>query len=170
MIIGTVTVSVKIRLVRTCHPHCCSLLSTRSCWFYTRAHSQRRSGRLPPSPSWRLSFSGLVLGVQIIGALRALLLIDSSSITLFLCASLSVLGALCCFLQRHILQSLVCEDPPSVSWFEHPTEGYDSRDRLLWLFAADHGLMESFTVQSYLSAHLRCAAYISPVSACWLYS
>ena len=30
----------------------------------------------------------------------------------------------------------MCEDLPSVSWFEQPTEGYDSRDRLLWLFAA----------------------------------
>ena len=117
------------------------------------------------------SLSGLVLDVQILGPLRALLLIDCSSITLFL------LGALRCFLSRHIPQSRVW-DPPSVSWFEHPTEGYDSRDRSLWLFAAhvlvDHGLPDAltalFAVQSHLSAHLRCAANISRVSACWLYS
>ena len=79
--------------------------------------------------------SGLVLGVQLLGALQALLLIESFSILLFLCALLGP-GAFCCFLQRHIPHSLVCGDPPSVSWFEHPTEGYDSRDRSLWLFAA----------------------------------
>ena len=39
-------------------------------------------------------------------------------------------------MQRHIPHSLVCGDPPSVSWFEQPTERYDSRDRSLWLFAA----------------------------------
>ena len=37
---------------------------------------------------------------------------------------------------RHILLNLVCGDPPSVTWFEHLTQGYDSRDRSLWLFAA----------------------------------
>ena len=35
-----------------------------------------------------VSLSGLVLGVQVLGALRALLLVGLSSITLFLCASL----------------------------------------------------------------------------------
>ena len=48
----------------------------------------------------------------------------------------SVLSALCCFLQRHILHNLVCEGPPSFTWFEHPTEGCVLRDRSLWLCAA----------------------------------
>ena len=61
-----------------------------------------------------VSLSGLVLGVQILGVLRALHLIDFSSIN---AALLSVLGALPCFRQRHILHSLVHEDPPPVSWF-----------------------------------------------------
>ena len=33
-----------------------------------------------------------------------------------------------------------------------------------------HALTASFAVQSYLSARLRCAAYISQLFACWLYS
>ena len=55
-----------------------------------------------------------------------------------ICASalFSVLGALCCVLQRHILHSFMCEDVPSDSWLEHPTEGFDARDRSLWPFAA----------------------------------
>ena len=80
--------------------------------------------------------SGLVLVVQFLGALHALLLIESFSINLFHCASL---GPWCSPLlpaTSHILHSLMCEDLPSVSWFEHPTEGYDSRDRSLWFFAA----------------------------------
>ena len=130
----------------------CSLLSsTRSCWL----HSCIISATFLTTSSFALlaSLSGLVLGVQILGALR-------------------------CFLRRHIPYNIVCGDPPSVSWFEHPTERYDSRDHSLWLFAAH----VSWTVaclmlsrhpslkQSYLSAHLRCAAYISRVSACWLCS
>ena len=75
--------------------------------------------------------------MQFLDVLQALLLIDFSSIILFLCALLGPgPGASCCVLQRHIFHSLVCEDPPSVSWFQHPFEGYDSRDRSLWLFAS----------------------------------
>ena len=82
-----------------------------------------------------LSLCGLVLGVQFLDVLQALLLIDFFSIILFLCASLGPgPGAFCCVLQRHVLHSLVCEDPPSVLWFQRPSEGYDSRDRSLWLF------------------------------------
>ena len=44
----------------------------------------------------------------------------------------------------------MCEDLPSVSWFEQPTEGYDSRDRSLWLFAAH---VSSTTTCSMLSRH-----------------
>ena len=109
------------------------------------------------------------LGVQFLDVLQALLLNDFSSIILFLCASLGPgPGASCCVLQRHIFHSLVCEDPPSVLRFQRPSEGYDSRDRSLWLFL--DVLTTSFTVQSYLNAVLRCAAYFSRVSACWLYS
>ena len=84
---------------------------------------------LPPSPSW-LSFFGLVLGAMFLDVLQAILLIDFSSI--IFCASFGPgLGASCCVLQRHILHSLVCEDPPSVLVSaSHPTEGYDSRDTL----------------------------------------
>ena len=42
-----------------------------------------RSQRLPPSPSWPLTLSGLVLNVQFLGALQALFLIDFSSIISF---------------------------------------------------------------------------------------
>ena len=124
-----------IRLVRTRHPHCCSLVSTRSCW---------------------LCMSRLHICITLCDDLHGLLLAFLRSLSLaffWLCrfsmrfvrssrltpprspcssARLPVLGALCCFLQRHIPHSLVCGDPPSVSWFEHPTEGYDSRDRSLW--------------------------------------
>ena len=62
----------------------------------------RRSPRLPPSPSWHLTLSGLVLNVQSLGALQALFLIDFSSIISFFCVSLG-LGAFCCVLQRYIL-------------------------------------------------------------------
>ena len=80
---------------------------------------------------------GDVLGVQFLDVLQALLLIDFFSIILFLCASLGP-GPLsfCCVLQRHIPHSLVCEDPPSVLWFQRLSEGYDSRERSLWLFAS----------------------------------
>ena len=93
-------------------------------------------------------------------------------------ARLSVLSALCCFLQRHILHNLVCVGPPSFTWFEHSHR----RLRLQRSFTlalrgpclVDHGLPDaltaSFIVQSYLSVHLRCAAYVSRVSACWLHS
>ena len=109
------------------------------------------------------SLSGLVLVVQFLGALHALSLIASFSITLFLCASL-------------ILHSFMCEDLPSVSWFEQPTEGHDSRDRSLWPFAAHvsstmaYLITAPLTVQSYLSARLRCAAHFSRGSARWMYS
>ena len=75
--------------------------------------------------------------MQFLDVLQALLLIDFTSMILFLCALLGPgPGASCCVLQRHILHSLVCEDPPSVLWFQHPSEGYDSRDRSLWLSAS----------------------------------
>ena len=62
-------------------PCCCSLPSTHSCWF----HSCILSATFLTASSFAFlaSLSGLVLGVQILGALRAL-----SSISLFLCASL----------------------------------------------------------------------------------
>ena len=67
------------------------------------------------------------------------------------------------------MKKIVCEDPPSVTWFEHPNEGYDSRDRSLWLFAARVSSTRACPMlsrhpslrQSYLSVHPRCAAYIS---------
>ena len=84
----------------------------------------------------------------------------------------SVLGALCCFLQRHILHSFMCEDLPSVSWLEHPTEGFDSRDRSLWPFAAHvsttmAGLMLSqhHSLGSLTSA-LVCAVLHTPPAGC----
>ena len=63
----------------------------------------------------------------------------------------------------------MCEDPPSVTWVEHPTERYDSRDRSLWLFAAHISPTMACLMLSrhpslcslHLSAHLRFAAYIS---------
>ena len=101
----------------------------------------------------------LVSCVQILGALREPFSVRFVSPPRTPCSSarLLVLGALCCFLQRHIPHNLMCGDPPSVSWFEHPTERYDSRDRLLWLCGpclADHGLLRPSLLQSYLSAHL----------------
>ena len=72
-----------IRRVRTCHPHCWSLLSTRSCWL----HSCILSATFLTASSFAFLAS---LSGQILGALRAL-----SSISLFLCASL---GPLCSLL------------------------------------------------------------------------
>ena len=43
---------------------------------------------LPPSHSWHLTLSGLVLNVQSLGELQALFLISFSSIVLFFCVSL----------------------------------------------------------------------------------
>ena len=109
--------------MRSCHSRCCSLLSNRSCWlhlcillatFWTAS-----------SFAFLASLSGLVQGVQILGAPRALLLIDFSSITLFLCVSL---GPWCSPL-------LLATSHPSQSRV-HPTERYHTRDRSLWLFAA----------------------------------
>ena len=118
------------------HPRCYSLLGTRSCW----SHSCILSATF--LTAFFFSLSGLVLGVQFLGALRAFLLIEPVSILLFLCAFLS-LGPFCCFPQRHInvtsfTASCVGMDLSSVSWFEHEqtTEVYDSRDRSLWPFAA----------------------------------
>ena len=106
-----------------------TLQRPRSCWL----HSCILSATFLTASSFAFlaSLSGLVLGVQILDAPRALLLMDH----LAWCSSL---GPWCsrCFLQRHILHSIVCEDPPDVTWFEHPTEGYDSRRRSLLLFAA----------------------------------
>ena len=50
---------------------------------FVHTYSRRRSRRLPPSPSWHLTLSGLVLNVQFLGALQALFLIDFSSIISF---------------------------------------------------------------------------------------
>ena len=59
------------------------------------------------------------------------------------------------------------------------SEGYDSRDRSLWLFASFFVIdvylrhrhePHDIAVQSYLPAHLRCAAYFSRVFPCWLFS
>ena len=50
---------------------------------FVHTYSRRRSRRLPPSPSWHLTLSGLVLNVQFLGALQALFLIDLSSIISF---------------------------------------------------------------------------------------
>ena len=135
---------------------CCSLLSTRSCWLHSCILSA--TFLTASSSAFLASLSGLVLGVQILGALPALFLID----TLFP-ARLSVLGALRCFMQRHIPHSLVCRDPPSVSWFEQPTEGYDSRDRSLWLFVAEAFNTTSVVVRGKTSCApslflLRCCA------------
>ena len=46
------------------------------------------SRRLPPSPSWYLTLSGLVLDVQFLGAFSVRFLIDFSSIISFFCISL----------------------------------------------------------------------------------
>ena len=67
--------------MRTCRHHCCSLLSTRSCWLHSCILST--TFLTASSFAFLASLSGLVLDVQILGALRAL-----SSISLFLCASL----------------------------------------------------------------------------------
>ena len=78
-------------------------------------------------------------------------------------ARLSVLGALCCVLRRHIHHSLVCGDPPSVSWFEHPTEGYDSRDRSLWLFAAH--VSSTMACRMLSRHHSLCSLTSAPICA-----
>ena len=165
--------------MRTCHPHYCSLLSTRSCWLHSCILSATfltassfaflASLSLRPCPGcadyWCASCAP---PDRLLLDLLVHLRVSRSSV---------LSGALCCFRQRHIPHTLVWGEPPRVSWFEHPTERYDSRDRSLWLFAvhvSSNGLPDaltaSFTVQSYPSAHLRCAAYVSRVSACWLYS
>ena len=76
------------------HPRCHSLLGTSSYWL----HSCTLSVTFLKTSSFAFvaSLSGLVLGVQIFGALRVLLLIDFSSITSFLCASSSVLSVVSC--------------------------------------------------------------------------
>ena len=81
------------------------------------------------------SLSGLVLGVQILGTLRALLLIDFSSITSFLCASL---GPRCSLLLP--ATSSFTASSVGILLGSHslsiPPKGTISRDRSLWLFAA----------------------------------
>ena len=90
-------------------------------------------------------------------------MIDSSSITLFLCASLGP-GAFCCFLQRHILHSFMCEDLPSVLWFQHPFSPKDTtpeivRSGFLRLFASS----TSICVAS-------CSTLQRSPALCWILS
>ena len=78
---------------------------------------------------------------------------------------ITLVHTLCCFLQRHIPDSLVCGDLPSVSRFEQTTEGYDSvRSGSLWLMSR-----RPWPVW-WSSRHpsLCCAAYISrsPPAGC----
>ena len=127
-----------IRLVRTCHPHYCSLLSTRSCWLHSCILSATfltassfaflASLSLRPCPGcadyWCASCAP---PDRLLLDLLVHLRVSRSSV---------LSGALCCFRQRHIPHTLVCGEPPRVSWSEHPSERYDSRDRSLWLFAA----------------------------------
>ena len=63
-------------------------------------------------------------------------MIDPSSITLFLCASLGP-GAFCHVLQRHILHSSCVRIFLRSCGFSIPSHrGYDFRDRLPWFFAS----------------------------------
>ena len=134
-----------LRLVRTCHPHCCSLLSTRSCWLHSCILSA--TFLMASSFAFVASLSGLVLGVQSLGALRAL-----SLISFFLLLPTT----------SHPSQSRVWGSSFGL-WAVHPTEGYDSRDRSLWLCAAHVSSTMAclITVQSYLSAHLLCCIHRS---------
>ena len=61
-------------------------------------NTSQSTSQCPPSPSWYLTLSGLVLDVQFLGALQALFLINFSSII----SSHSVLGDFCCVLQRYM--------------------------------------------------------------------
>ena len=123
-----------IRLVRTCHPHCCSLLSTRSCVLHScilsatflTASSFAFLASLSLALSWLCSFSVCYL---------ALHLIDFSSINLFHCASLASWYCLLLPATSHPSQSRVWGSSFCLL-FEQPTEFFDSRDRSLWLFAA----------------------------------
>ena len=155
-----------IRLVRSCPSRYCSLLSTRSC----RLHSCTLSATFltaspfafvaslwpcPGCPDPRCASCAppdRLLIDQLRFSRSLVLSVDSGNVTSFTVSCV--------------------KSPPSVSWSKHPTEGYDFRDRSLWLFAAYVSSNKACPMisrhpslgKSYLSAHLRFAAYISPVS------
>ena len=119
-----------------------------------------------------VSHSGLVLGVPD-SRCASCALLDS----LFLCASL---GPRCSLLLSCNVTSLTISCV-GILLRSHglsiPPKGTLQRSFTLTLCGpclVDHGLPDaltaSFAVQSYLGAHLRCAACISRLSACWLYS
>ena len=164
--------------MRTCHPHCCSLLSTRSCWLHSSitlsdvlddfllrllgvslswpcpgCADSRCASCAPPDRllldhlvPLRFSRSSLVLSVA------------SCNVTSFTVSCVKIL------LRSHGLSI-----PPKGTTPEIVYSG-SLRLYVSSTMACPDALTASFTVQSYLSAHLRCAAYFSRVSACWLYS
>ena len=112
------------------------------------SHSTSQCSRwLPPSHSWLLTLSGLVLNVQFLGALQALFLIDFSSIISFFCVSLGPW----CFLLR--LATLHPSQLARVRIFLRSQR----RIQLCGTCLVDHGGLDAFTASFTVCSSSLCS-------------